>query len=224
MASPTVPRSARPGSAPARTGCLGRLLGLLGLGLLVGLGAWAWDALIEAPWAHSLRGVVGQEVDGRGTLTGPWLGEFTSPGGRLRGVLALQIERRQWGSAGRTRGVTGPSDPDFAGTARLCGLSAGPDTTGPRELWGHASRDGSRVHVVLSLAPGREWTLGALDGAWNRQAGTLTLAGKLGHHGATRSGGAADDDHQATTITLTRSTGRDAFEQRCLARGLIRPP
>ena len=218
MASSSVRPSANPGPS-ARSGCLSRLLGLLGLALVVGLGAWAWDALVEAPWAHSLLSMTGQD-GGRSTLTGPWLGEFTSPSGRLHGVLALDIERRQWGKAGRTRGVTGPSYPDFAGTARLCGLSSDPNTTGPRKLWGWASRDGSRVHAVVPFDPGGEWNLSALDGAWHRDAGKLTLTGKLVARGGNATRSALVDDHQLVSITLTRSTGHEAFEQRCLASGV----
>jgi hypothetical protein len=219
MLPPTAQPKTRTAIPRAAPGCLTRLLGLLGLALLVGIAAWLWDALIEAPWAYSLASLVGQDEGGHGTLTGPWLGEFTSPSRQLHGVLALQIERRQWGSAGRTRGVTGPSYPDFAGTARLCGLSTDPKTTAPRDLWGYANRDGSLVHAVISFAPGHDWTLGALNGAWNRDAGSLTLAGKLDNNGGSASGGTRADDRQPTTITLKRSTDRDTFERRCRARG-----
>jgi len=220
MAPPTAPLPSSAAVPRAGPGCLSRLLGVVSLALLVGIGAWLWDALIEAPWAHSLPGLIGRDDGGRGTLTGSWLGAFTSPSRQLHGVLELKIDRRQWGSSGRTRGVTAPSYPDFAGTARLCGLSTDPTTTGPGPLWGYANRDGSLVHVVLHFAPGHVWNLGALNGAWNRDAGTLTLAGKLNNNGGTASGGTPADDHQPTTITLTRSAEHDTFEQRCAALGL----
>ena len=119
--------------------------------------------------------------------------------------------------------MTGPSYPDFAGTARLCGLSADPQTTAPRKLWGYANRDGSVVPATISFVAGRIWNLGALNGAWNRDAGTLSLAGKLGSNGGTASGGTPADDRQPTTINLRRSTGYHASEQRCRARGLKLP-
>lgn len=216
--------SPSPSPAAKRPGCLGTMLGLLGLGLLVGIGSLLWDALIEAPWAHSMQSLAGPDRDGRGTLTGSWVGEITSPSQQLHGVLWLQIERRQWGKAGRTSGVSGPSYPDFSGTARLCGLSMDPNTTGPRKLWGYANRDASHVHATISFAPGRVWNLGALDGAWNRAAGTLTLAGRLDSNGGTARGGTPADDRLPTTITLRRSTERGAFEQRCMARGVKLEP
>jgi hypothetical protein len=185
----------------------------------VGVGAWLWDALVEAPWAYSVSSLAGQDDRGYDTLTGAWLGEFTSPSQQLHGVLALQIERRQWGSSGRTRGVTGPSQADFAGTARLCGLSTDPKTIAPRELWGYANRDASLVHVTISFVPGQFWNLGALNGAWHRDAGTLSLAGKLDNNGGTASGGSPADARLPTTITLKRARDHDSFEQRCRARG-----
>ena len=223
-----TPPNDHPNSPPAgpgtRPGCLGRLIGAVVLAVLAGIGAWLWDALIEAPWAYSLSSLVGQDKDGRGTLTGPWIGEFSSPSQRLHGVLDLQIERRQWGSAGRTRGFTGPPQPDFAGTARLCGLPTDPTSKGPRKLWGYAHRDGSLVHAVIYDGPEHGWDLGALNGSWNRDTGTLTLAGNLRSHGGPARGGNAADDRQPVTITLTRGISRDAFEQRCTARGLTLPP
>jgi hypothetical protein len=191
------------------------VLGVVGLALSVGLCAWLWDALIEAPWAHSLPGLIGRDDGGRGTLTGSWLGTFTSPSGQLHRVLELQIDRRQWGSSGRTRGVTGPSYPDFAGTARVCGLSRDSRTTAPSPIWGYANRDGSLVHVILHFAPGHIWNLGALNGAWNRDAGTLTLVGTLHNNGGKASGGTVADERQPTKITLQRNSGHDSFQQRC---------
>jgi hypothetical protein len=200
--------------AKRRPGCLARLLGLVALGLLAGAGAWLWDAVVEAPWAHVLPWL-GKTGDRRpATLTGEWLGDVVSPSGRIHGVLWLRIERRHWGSAGRTRGVGGASHPDFAGTARLCGLS---NASGPRELWGWASGDASRVHAVLPFAPGAVWNVGALDGAWSPEAGTLTLTGRLDSNGGRAPGGPAADETTPTTITLRSGSERD-FEARCAPR------
>jgi len=199
-------------TAKKRPGCLTTLFGLAVVAVLVGVGAWLWDALVDAPWAHALPWGAKSAADARpATLTGEWLGEFTSPSGRLRGVLWLRIERRQWGSAGRTSGVSGPVHSDFAGTARLCGVC---DATGPRKLWGWASRDASRVHATIPFAPGPVWNLRALDGSWDRASGTLTLTGRLDDNGGSARGGAPADVRAPTTITL-RPGGEPEFEQRC---------
>lgn len=76
------------------------------------------------------------------------------------------------------------------------------------------------MHATISFAAEDGWRLGALNGAWNRDAGTLSLAGKLKSNGGTASGGTSADERQPTTITLRRSTGTDTFEQRCRAHGL----
>jgi hypothetical protein len=206
-----------PSAAPVakrRPGCLTTVFGVVVLAVIVGSGAWLWDAVVEAPWAHALP-LVGTTAGGvPATLTGEWLGDVTSPSGRLHGVVWLRIERRQWGGAGRTRGVSGPSHPDFGGTARVCGLA---DAAGPRKLWGWASRDASLVHATIPFAPGPAWNLGALDGAWDRDGGTLTLTGRLDDNGGSARGGAPADTREPTRITLR--PGREAeFERRCAVR------
>ena len=209
--------SSGPSAAPLATrrpGCLTTVFGVAVLAMIVGAGAWLWDAVVEAPWAHALPRF-GRSVDGRpATLTGEWLGELTSPSGRLHGFLWLRIERRHWGSAGRTRGVSGPSHPDFAGTARVCGLA---EAAGPRKLWGYASRDASLVHATIPFAPGPAWNLRALDGAWDRDGGTLTLAGRLDDNGGSAPGGAPADTREPTRITLHQGSETE-FERRCAAR------
>lgn len=66
-------------------GCVFGLLILLGaMYLILTVFNDGWDALLEAPWAHSLFG--------RPTLTGTWTGEFTSPSGIQFG-LYLDIGR-----------------------------------------------------------------------------------------------------------------------------------
>lgn len=167
-----------PRPAARRRGCLPTLLGALVLLLLAGIAAWAWDAIVEAPWAHSLRRPFAEnsgDADGRSLLTGPWVGTVISAGGTVRGELRLQIERRDFGAQGRTSGVSGPSYADFKGEARVCGLGANAPSA-PRGLWGYASRDGSVVHVQFPFAQEAPWNLDGIDGAWHRETGELVLS------------------------------------------------
>lgn len=220
-----MPRSSTNESppSPARRphGCLANLLGVVALALLVGLGSWLWDAVVEAPWAHTFSHLTGDDRDGRALLTGPWIGAVTSPSGRLRGVLWLRIERRQWGASGRTPGVTGPSYPDFSGDARVCGLgSRDPTTTAPRKLWGYASRDASRMHVQFPYAPGPHWNLHALEGAWHRADGALVFETRLDSNGGSAPGGAPQDDAKTIRVTLRRAAGEQEFGAACRGIGV----
>jgi len=70
MPPPAAPLPSSTAVPRAGPGCLNRLLGVVGLALLVGICAWLWDALVEAPSAHSRPGLIGRDDGGRGTLTG----------------------------------------------------------------------------------------------------------------------------------------------------------
>ena len=75
------PRKRRSGPC----GCaLGMLVLLGGMFILLTALNVGWDALLAAPWAHPLFG--------RPTLTGSWVGEFTSPSG-IKFALYLDLER-----------------------------------------------------------------------------------------------------------------------------------
>ena len=116
--------------------------------------------------------------------------------------------------------MSGPSYPDFAGEARVCGLgSRDPGTAAPRALWGYASRDASRIHVQFPFAQGPQWNIGALEGAWHRADGALVFETTLDSNGRSAPGGAAGDDARQIRVTLKRAVGERAFEEACGAIG-----
>jgi hypothetical protein len=137
--------AARPRSA--WVGCLGLLL----LGAAMYGVAWGYDALVGAPWAHSMGG--------RPTLTGRWAGPVeggSQPGGEVR----IEIERGSAAGVSRSHGFLSPhstyrmfdytrlgAHPTLHGTAVWC---RGDGTVSRYTLSGWAARDGG-VTVVFDL-------------------------------------------------------------------------
>ncbi|MFO1428292.1 MAG: hypothetical protein U1F11_15245 [Steroidobacteraceae bacterium] len=208
-----------PRPAPRPRGCLTTLFGALTLLLLAGVAAWAWDAIVEAPWAHSLRQPFAEnagDTDGRSLLTGPWVGTVVSAGGTVRGELRLRIERRSFGAQGRTSGVGGPSYPDFKGEARVCGLGADEGAaSAPRDLWGYASRDGSVVHVQFPFSQAAPWNLDGIAGAWRREAGELVLEMRVVRNHSVAWGGAEKEALGRKVRVVLRRAAAGAFERGC---------
>jgi len=120
-------------------GCIGAIL----IGVVAYGAMWAFDAYVDAPWAHS--------IGGRSTLTGHWTGNLSahaSPGG----VVSLEIIR---GSGARRRGVPQMFDnsrlgnrPLLHGTATWCR----PDgTTRQYTFRGSATHSGDSVTMTFAL-------------------------------------------------------------------------
>lgn len=126
--TPSNPR--RKGRASIGCGCALVIL-LFSTFILFPALNYGWDALVDAPWAHS--------INGRPTLTGTWTGEFTSPSGvHFAVLLDLRRTRLASGNYYNEKGV-GP---------RIDGLAQWCDNQGRR---GDNIRIGGNVPPKLSI-------------------------------------------------------------------------
>jgi hypothetical protein len=181
-------------------GCFARLLGLVIVAVALALMAIGFDAL-ESPWAYDFFGT-------RPTLTGEWVGEFTTPSG-LHGVAYLDLTHSL--PVRNTNGTSGLGSTRWVdGTAESC-FSA--STVQNYEVYGRPNTDASDVPLAFRGKP--PFIVGDalqdLRGAW--LGNTLKLSDGLTRFTDTRGSTIYNpnelDQKLPTTITFHKGSAKD---------------